>query len=190
MSRVLRAVVWTHLVVVAPVAAQHSPGWRVLGDTSGTPPGCSAAAAIAAIDAWFVAFNRADFAALARVTAAVYDGPFVFSTGKFTPADTFVIARTFPELRAYLQKRAARHERVTIQEVTFNRWRGRGGRGLEFGPIYLVRTADDLGQLAHPGIGKGEYWCNAGISVLNTAPRPRSDRGPRPQFSTMSRNGR
>ena len=36
--------------------------------------------------------------------------------------------------------------------ITFNRWRG---RGLEFGPVYFERSADDLGPTPRFGIGKG-----------------------------------
>ena len=68
-----------------------------------------------------------------------------------------------------------RHEHLTVQEVTFNRWRG---HGLQFGPIHFMRSADDLGDRALPGIGKGEYWCGRGVSVLNLGPRPDFDPGP------------
>ena len=58
--------------------------------------------------------------------------------------------------------------------ITFNRWRG---RGLEFGPVYFERSADDLGPTPRFGIGKVEYLCNEGLSVLNLAPRPAWDGG-------------
>ena len=176
MYRPLCAVFGLHLVAVGALSAQQAILWRVRGDTSGAPPGCSAAAGISAINAWFAAFRDADSAGLGRATAPSYRGRFVFSTGRFTTADTFFVAHTLQELLPYARERARRHERMTVQEVTFNRWRG---RGLEFGPIYLMRTADDLGDKALAGIGKGEYWCGQGLSVLNLGPRPDFDPGPR-----------
>jgi len=174
MSRALNAVVMLQIAAVASLSAQRVPPWQVRGDTSGAPSGCSAATGIAAIDAWFVAFQNADSSFIVRVTA-VRRG-FVFSTGKFTPSDAFVSAHTLPELLSYARTRARAREHIAVQEVTFNGWRG---DGLEFGPIYFRRTADDLGNRALLGVGKGEYWCGQGISVLNTAPRPTGDPGPR-----------
>ena len=119
--------------------------------------------------------GTADSAGLAQATTPLYNREFTFSTGKFTPTDTFAAARTLPELLTYARKRARRHERITIQQITFNDWRG---HWLNFGPIYFQRSADDLGKAALPGIGKGVYWCGKGIFVWNTAPRPSYDRGP------------
>ena len=174
MRRALNSVVILQIAALASLSAQRVPSWQVRGDTSGAPSGCSAATGIAAIDAWFAAFQNVDSTLLVGATA-VRRG-FVFSTGKFTPTDSFVAAHTLPELLSYARKRARVHEHIAVQEVAFNGWRG---NGLEFGPIYFLRTAADLGNKALFGIGKGEYWCGQGISVLNTAPRPAFDPGPR-----------
>ena len=162
------------LLATQSLAAQEV-AWRSIGTPAGAPPGCSTRAAGAAVDSFFAAMRDADSARLARATAPVHRGGFTFSTGKFTPLDTFVVAHDLPELLKYARKRQQQHERITIQQVTFNYWRD---SGLQFAPIYLTRTADDLGPAPHYGIGKGEYWCGRGISVLNTAPRPRYDPGP------------
>ena len=175
MGRVLSLAVTLQLTVIGSLSAQEPMRWTVRGDTSGAPRGCSAAAGIAAITAWFAAFQRADSTALARLTPAPHRGRFVFSIGRFTRAEGFFVAHTLHELLPYARNRARRRERMTIQEVTFNRWRG---QGLQFGPIYFMRTAEDLGDRPLPGIGKGEYWCNRGVSVLNLAPRPDFDPGP------------
>src|SRR5437867_2096152 len=66
------------LTLASPLPAQSARAWKVVGDTTGAPIGCSAKAAIATIDRWFTAFNRADSAQLAGATAPF----FVFSTGK------------------------------------------------------------------------------------------------------------
>jgi len=174
MNRILCAAVGLQLAVVGSLSAQQTMPWRIRGDTSGAPRGCSAAAGIAAINVWFAAFENADSVGMARATAAPYRDRFVFSTGRFTSSDPFFVANTLRELLAYARVRVHRHERMTVQEVTFNRWRG---QGLQFGPIYFVRSADDLGGKTLPGIGKGEYWCGRGVSVLNLAPRPAFDRG-------------
>jgi hypothetical protein len=93
----------------------------------------------------------------------------VFSIGKFATADTLIPARTFQELIAYARRRAHQRERMTIEEVTFNGWRG---QLLQFGPIYFTRSADDLGDTPLPGTGKGGYWCRQGVWFLHLAPRP------------------
>jgi hypothetical protein len=162
------------LLAAAQLDAQ-AVTWRRVGAPPGAPPGCSIAMAAASIDAFFAAMQTADSTALAHATAPIYAGRFTFSTGKFTPADSFVLAHGLPDLLAYARTRARRHEHITVQQVAFNEWRG---TKLEFGPIYFLRSATDLGSAARPGIGKGEYVCRTGISVLNTGPRPAIDPGP------------
>jgi hypothetical protein len=175
MDRILCVAVGLQVAVVGSLSAQQTMPWKVRGDTSGAPRDCSAAAGISAISAWFAAFQNADSVGIARATAAPYRHRFVFSTGRFTRSEPFFAAHTLQELLPYARERARRHEYMTVQEVTFNRWRG---QGLQFGPIYFMRSADDLGDRALPGIGKGEYWCGRGVSVLNLGPRPDFDPGP------------
>ena len=165
----LRWHLFTCSVALAKLHAQEVPSWRMIGSPADAPAGCSVRAAAAAIAAFFVAMRDADSLGLARATAPVHHASFEFSTGKFTASDRFVAAHTVPKLLEYARARARQHERIAIEEVTFNEWRG---DGLEFGPILFLRSADDLGRRALPGIGKGEYWCGKGISILNTAPRP------------------
>ena len=158
------------LFISTSVAAQTTRHWEVRGDTTGAPAGCSARGALDAIDSWFVAMARGDSAGLARVMSS----KFVFSTGRFTPTDAFFVGRSIGELVDYARRRASHRERLVLQAITFNRWRG---QGLEFGPVYFLRTADDLGSAPRPGIGKGEYLCNRGLRVLNFGPRPPGDDG-------------
>jgi hypothetical protein len=158
------------LFISTSVAAQPTRQWEVRGDTTGAPAGCSARAGLDAIDSWFAAMARPDSAGLARVMLS----RFVFSTGRFTPTDAFFVGRSIGQLVDYARRRASHRERLVLQAITFNRWRG---QGLEFGPVYFLRTADDLGSTPQPGIGKGEYLCNRGLSVLNFAPRPAGDDG-------------
>jgi hypothetical protein len=168
-----RIVAGLQLLAFCPVVAQ-SPNWTIHGDTTGAPPGCSASTGVAAISGWFAAFSQADSAALARVTPSGRVPGFVFSTGKFTPSDTFVRIQALSELVRYARTRMKRHERITLEAVRFYGWRG---RKLGFMP-YFVRAADDLGRRPLAGIGKAEYWCGQGIVVLNLAPRPSFDPGP------------
>ena len=156
-------------IAAAEVPSRSTPAWSVLGDTTGAPSGCSAAAAIAGIDSFVTAFQRADSAALARAMARRYRDGFAYSTGRFTPTDPFVSAFSIPALLRYSRHRVRQHERLVVQQVTFNGWRD---RGLEFGPILFSRSADDLGPAPLMGIGKGEYWCGQGLSSLNTGPAP------------------
>jgi hypothetical protein len=157
------------LALLAPRALMaQSQRWKVLGDTTGAAPGCSAAAGIAAIDAWFRAYNLADSAGLARSTSTRH---FVVSTGRFTPAEPFTRIESLPALVAYARERARQHERLSLSSVRFYKWMHGEGRELGFMPIY-VRVADDLGQKPLHGVGKAAYLCNAGVLVLNLAPRP------------------
>jgi hypothetical protein len=178
----LCAVVGLHLLAGSQLLAQSAVPWRVLGDTSGTPRGCSAAEGTATISLFLAAMRKADSAGLVRYVAP----RFVFSTGRFIPSDPFFAGKSIPELLQYARKRSRAHERMTVQAVWFNGWRG---RDLQFGPIWFLRAADDLGNKARPGIGKGAYRCGQGIIVFNLAPRPDEDPGP-DRYRGVPRGGR
>jgi hypothetical protein len=172
MRRLFCAAVGLQVLALCPLTAQRSQSWKVRGDTTGAPAGCNASAGIAAMNLFVDAMRNADSAGLTRAVAR----RFSFNIGKFTPADTFVVAKTIPELLRYARKRARQHERLTIQAVTFNGWRG---QGLQLGPIYFLRTADDLGTGPRVGFGKGVYLCGQGIGALGLGPRPKLRRGER-----------
>jgi hypothetical protein len=151
---------------VGQLTAQERISWTVLGDTGRAPAGCSAKAAIAAIDAWFSAFNEADSAGLAATTA--WRTGFVFSTGKhWTVADKHRRIDAFPGLIGYVRERRAKNERLTLEKVVFYGWLR--GDDLGFMPYY-TRAADDLGPVPLSGLGKATYQCRQGIHVLNLAP--------------------
>ena len=169
MVPLLRIAVGLQLLAIWPVIAQQPRRWLVRGDTMGAPPGCSAAAGIAALATWFTAFNAADSAGLARVTPSRPEHFGVISIGKFTPAHSFVRIEALPALLRHARERGRQHERMVVQAVTFNGWQG---RALGLGPVYFLRSADDLGPAARVGIGKGAYWCGQGLRKLNLAPRP------------------
>jgi len=139
----------------------------VFGSVSAQRPGCNTAAGARAITLFFNAFNKADSVGLARATSSRSPNHFVFSTGKFSATDTAVRIEDLVGLLAYARARSARHERLTLEHVQFNGWRG---DLLQFGPLYFSRSADDLGTRPRPGIGKGAYLCGQGIRVLNLAP--------------------
>ena len=168
---------WIAIIAVPIVvlSAQSTPTWRVVGEPPGAPAGCSTQAAAAAIDAFFAALRTGDSTALAQATAPMYNGEFDFYMGKFSSSDSGFRARTLSELLPYARSRAWQHERITVQHVTFNYWRD---QRLGFGPIYYLRSADDLGSTPRAGIGKGEYWCGKGIFILSMGPRPDFDPGP------------
>ncbi len=77
MVRMICAAVGLQFLVIGSASAQKSP-WKIRGDTTGAPRGCSAAAGVSAISAWFAAFNDADSAKLARASSTP-NGRFVFS---------------------------------------------------------------------------------------------------------------
>ena len=175
MVRIVSAAVGLQLLVIGSASAQQSTHWRIRGDTTGAPRGCSAASGLAAIRAWFAAFSDADSAGLAKASATP-NGRFVFSIAKFASLDTVMRSRTFEEFLAYVRKRARQRERITVQAVRFDGWRG---RVLQWDPVYFTRSANDLGDKSLPGVGKGGYWCGQGVWYLHLAPRGDIDRGPR-----------
>ena len=175
MIRVACAVAGLQLLAIASASGQQATPLKIRGDTTGAPRGCSAAAGISAINAWVSAFTDADSARLARASSTPH-GRFVFSIGKFATSDRFFLARTFEELLAYARQRANQRERITIQEVRFNRW---DGRVLQMDSIYFTRSANDLGDKDLAGVGKAGYWCRQGVWYIHLAPRPQNDTGRR-----------
>jgi len=173
MVRIFCVAVGLQLLLIGSASAQQPAPLKIRGDTTGAPRGCSAASGIAAISAWFAAFADADSARLAKASSTPH-GRFVFSIGKFATSDTVFRARTFEELLAYARKRAPQRERMTVQEVKFRGW---SGRVLEWDPIYFTRSANDLGDTALRGVGKGGYWCGQGVWYIHLAPREDIDRG-------------
>jgi hypothetical protein len=167
MVRILFAAVGLQLVLIGTASAQQPTPLTIRGDTTGAPRGCSAASGISAIRAWFAAFTDADSAGLAKASSTP-NGRFVFSLRQFATSDRFIRARTFEELLAYVRERARQHERLTVQEVTFNGWRG---QVLEWDRLHFTRSANDLGDKALRGVGKGGYWCGQGVWYLHLAPR-------------------
>jgi hypothetical protein len=161
-------------VALASLPAQRPRHWKVLGDTLGAPEGCSASAAIAAIDHWFNAFAAVDSVALGHNLLDGANGPWVFSTGKFAPTDKFVRIETLPRLVHYARSRARAHEQMRLRAVEFYGWRG---RRLTFMPFF-VRSADDLALGEHAGFGKAGFACGRGLEKLNLAPRPSNALGP------------
>jgi hypothetical protein len=168
MVRSICAAILVYFVASFPLLAQPRPTWKVLGDTTGAPHGCSAALGIAAISAWFDAFSNADSVGLARATPPRGARFGVFTSGRFVPTEGFVQIESLPALVHYARTRSLQHERLTIEAVRFYRWHR---RSLGFMP-YFSRSADDLGSKALSGIGKGAYLCNEGILILNLGPRP------------------
>ena len=144
--------------------AQSRVAWRVLGDTMRAPTACSASSAVSAIDTWFTAFNNADSAGLAVALAS----RFVVSTGKhwITGDAHRRFDDTLSTLFGYVRQRHTVNERLSLDSVRFHGWRG---ARLGFMPYYK-RSAADLGRAAIAGWGKAEFWCRAGIRVLNLAP--------------------
>ncbi len=156
------------LLIGSSLAAQTPVHWEVRLDTTGAPHGCSAMAGIRALDRFVGAMNTADSAAL--VGALATRRSYVFSIMRFVPSHQFFVARSVPALLSYARERARRHERLTLQAVTFNGWRG---DELQMGPAYFLRVADDVPDSLRHGIGKGGYTCGEGLRVLNVAPRPK-----------------
>lgn len=152
-SIAFRAVIAGAIILTAlgpSVASSQSRPFRVLGDTTGAPPDCSAAKAIAGIHTFLEAFRAADSSRLAQALAS----DFVFSTGRFVQDDSFFVGRSVSAVVRYARKRLAHRERMTMDAVWFNGWRN---GALQFGPVWFSRSADDLGRTALMGSGKGAF---------------------------------
>ena len=173
MFRTFCAAIGLQFLLIGSASAQQLTPLKIRGDTTGAPRGCSAAAGISAIRAWFAAFTTADSAGLAKASSTPH-GRFVFSIVKSgATSDTLFRARTFEEFLAYARNRARQHERMTVQELRFNGW---SGQVLEWDRLYFTRSADDLGDTPLRGVGKGGYWCRQGVWYLHL--RPRTDIDP------------
>src|SRR5689334_13356763 len=167
MVRIFCATLGLQILLIGSASAQQPTPLKIRDDTTGAPRGCSAASGISAIKAWFAAFTEADSAGLAKASSTP-NGRFAFSIGKFQTSDTFIRGHTFEELLGYARQRARQHERMTVQEVKFNGWRG---KVLEWDRLYFTRSANDLGDKDLRGVGKGGYWCGQGVWYLHLAPR-------------------
>lgn len=149
--------------------------WKVLGNTTGAPQGCSNSAAIAAIDRLFAAMREADSAALDDALAPV----FVFRISPLAPTEKLFLARSLPDLLQYARKRRRARQHMDIEGVFFNGWRQ---QSLEFGPIYFVRSDNGVGRQPLRGAGKGTFKCGQGVSVMNLGARPINDLWPSGPF--------
>lgn len=137
---------------------------RIAGDTSGVPPSCRTSAAVAAIKTWFRAVETGDTSMIAAGVSRRFHW---VSVSPFTRSEPEFTGYRWPDLRAYVERRGRARERFALQSVTFTGWRH---DALNFGPIYFERSADDLGPVPLPGIGKGAYACGEGLIVLSVAP--------------------
>jgi hypothetical protein len=167
MRTILRAALTLHLVALWPLSAQQ-PAWLVRGDTTGAPPGCTASAAIATIDAFVAAMNAVDSVGLERVWAAGANDAVTFTQNAFAPNEQLVMPRSIGPLVAYARQRALQHERLEVQAVTFNGWHG---GLLGFGPVYVRRMADDFDGKPRYGVGQGLYVCGQGLGKIGWGPR-------------------
>jgi hypothetical protein len=168
MGALLRVVVGVQLLASCSLEAQQ-PNWLVPGDTTGAPSGCSASPAIAAITSFAAAMNSVDSIALSRVWAVQPGDRVMFTQNRFTTDEQGFQAFTLAELVAYARQRAGHDERLTIQAVTFNGWRG---GGLGFGPVYVRRAANDFGGKPRYYMGQGYYECGRGLIKIGWGPRP------------------
>ena len=176
MARTVCAALVLLLLGSSKLAAQGRVSWQVRGDTLGAPRGCSAAAALTALERFIDAMNTADSVKLTSALALKRPLGYVYSVGRFVPAHKFFVGHSVPALLGYARARARYHDRLALQAVTFNGWRG---AELHFGPVYFLRTADDVPDSLRYGIGKGGYVCGQGLAVFNVAPRPKLPPGTR-----------
>jgi len=137
---------------------------RIGGDTTGLPPLCRAAGAVAAINNWFRAVETGDTSLIAAGVSRRFHW---ISISPFTESEWLFTTGLWADLDTYAKRRARARERLVLRSVAFAGWR-KGA--LNFGPIYFERSADDLGPKPLQGIGKGAYACGEGLIALSVAP--------------------
>lgn len=136
----------------------------VSGDTAGLPASCSPADAVEALASWFRAVASGDSRAIALGVSPRFDW---ISVAPFSASEHLFSGRRWADLRDYASRRAHARERIRIESITFTGWHS---NALNFGPLYLERTADDLGATPVRGLAKGAYACGEGILALSIAP--------------------
>lgn len=126
---------------------------------------CTQASVARAVADWFAILESGDV----RKIAAVIDGRNFrwISVSSFGDNDSSISIRDYRQLESYVRDRSAAHERLRLIGAPVS---VRRGAFLEFGPIAFERSADDLSPGRHRGVGKGEYRCGGGLTVLSTAP--------------------
>lgn len=168
MTRSMGLVCMLLVSAVRSVPAQAAPNEaspRLLGDTLNAPAGCSTAMAIEALRAWIRAVATGDADLARRVVAPEF---MWVSVNRFRTPDSAFVARDTSSVMDFVRRRAPYHDRWTLQSITFNGWRE---HRLQMGPIFFLRTADDLGPVALEGAGKAEYQCPSGLYVLSVGRR-------------------
>ena len=90
MARTVCAAVVLLLLGSSKLAAQGRVSWQVRGDTLGAPRGCSAAAALAALERFIDAMNTADSVKLTSALALKRPLGYVYSVRRFVPAHKHV----------------------------------------------------------------------------------------------------
>lgn len=125
----------------------------ITGEADGAPPGCSPEQIASRFMALLQAWNAGD-PALVPAFFGIEDG---------TPFQWYSMDREalfhLTDLHHYVQGRVAQHDQMHLQAIQVNGWDA--GRGLvHFGPVQLLRTADDLPAGSHAVQGKGAYHCD------------------------------
>ncbi len=138
---------------------------RSLGRDTRTFATCGQPEVERAVRDWFAVVSTGDIAPI----ATLFDRGFIeLSVAPFAPADSPFVARAVDSLVPYVRRRAAKHERLTLDTLFITT---RHESYVEFFPIYLRRQADDLGPAPLAGTGKGIFRCGGGLVMLNLAPR-------------------
>ena len=150
------------------LAGQDSASDHVLitrADTLYGPSGCTASAAITAIQTWFDAVTRGDTTEANRAFAPEMGWFSIMATDPDSPnpgGRTQFAAYDRVALYSYAKAAAGRRESLKLLSVEFNGWRG---RELEMGPLTFERVIS--GGAARRGTGKAAYVCGRGLIVMS-----------------------
>ena len=161
---VMRHIVLSMLLLV--LSCTRSKSEHVPDNERAAQP-CTLASLSQALHDWFAIVESGE---AERIGAVVDRTHFHWiSMSPFAKDDTLIAVRNYDELDGYVRRASRLHERMWLTMVTPNEVRG---EFLEFGPVVFERSADNLSPGRHRGIGKGEYHCGVGLTVLSLGPEP------------------
>ena len=147
--------------VSAPTRAQEPARPKptsITGDTSHSPPGCSAAVAFAALQRWFYAISTGDVDAVPRAIAPTVHLVDI-DRDRWWP-DPHLHTAAIADLTAYVRRRSMQHEHIVWRSVRFDGWHG---RDLWFSQLEYTRRADDW-HGERTWRARGTYACREGIT--------------------------
>jgi hypothetical protein len=133
----------------------------VSGDAEDAPVECRPTAVAQRLSSLFAAINQADPNIVPDFFGKQGQLFQWYSMTEFRTSDRdkrHFVAHNLDDLATYFTQRYTQHEHLQLQQVNVNSWDS--ARGLvHFGPVVVLRAADDLPPGVHQTEGKGAFHC-------------------------------